>query len=111
MRVRQEGEKVKHWLSSPRSEARTIRAYPSKFILSERMGIVFPNNRHHMFAAADLCLEKGKPVDAITRLLTKEEADSAFAAWESERGKTGVTMRLTRSASEAYLVAHFEPPA
>ena len=74
------------------------------------MGIAFLNNRHHIFAAADFCYGHGESTEAITRLLTEEEATSSFAAWEDERGPTGVTMRLAKSAS-GELIAHFEPPS
>jgi hypothetical protein len=68
-----------------------------------------PLNRDAIFAAADYCRANDRPIDATTRLLTKEEAESAFAAWENERGQTGVTMELVKN-EHGELVAHFEPP-
>jgi hypothetical protein len=56
-------------------------------------------NRAVIFDAAEDCCSSRKPKVATGGVLTREDAERAFAEWTGEFGWAQVSMRLTSSAN------------
>lgn len=69
----------------------------------------YQHTRDLVFEAATVSAAKGVPVTGAGRLVSRTDAERAFAEWQSEGG-SGVTMRLTETAN-GDIATEFLPPS